>query len=992
MFQKALILGPGKPLSAPPASAAACATTARVLSERGVSTVVIGSSASLAGFGPFTPDQFYWVPVHAPFIESVIVREQPDVLLWTYGDGAAQNTVIELEQTGVLARYGVQVVPRPERLKRAEDPDHLAQLLRPTGLRAPRHRVVSNILDARDVSREFGFPVAARPLAAPQMPQRHLVTDEGELDRALDVLLAQTRYVVLRPAPRLERVIDVVVLRDAAGDACAVGHVEHLESALAERGDATLVCPPIALGPNDLADTARSACEVVRVLELVGLVTVRLGLDTSTLAPLVRDVFVRPSMAAHLVSIQRGGALDALGARLLLGESLADLSPGGGTDALDYRTCGRRAHSVVVGVAGRAIDTATGLTDAPYAVVEAHSLADGLAQAIALSDRRVPSAPRGGDASAALVDWLRLGPLARWQATRQALQTGARDEELIPQTGIAPPILGVLRAAFARSGDRSAPTGWHPTDHSTELAGRHALFSSGAGSLLVLGDTQPPRDAYADEQWCLLHTAAAVRRAGGHPALLHHDASTLAVATVAGDAMHTEVATTDVLSRLVHDAGVTSVLPVSPGFPVAALRHIASLGVKVLGSSLRSVERAHDALKLAALLESLDVPTVPCARVTNLDDALGFADRYGFPLLVQDPDDPRADVLAATRDAIRRQCRARRLSPAAPVALSSLAPGGRLLEVDGVAAGGRLVVAAVSEHVEPVGSGSAMTALVLPPQRTYPDVLRRARHLSAQIAQSLDVIGPFALTLLVHDNDVRVVRVRLRPSRNVPFISRVLNVDLVDVATRVMLGQSVPSLNGSLLEVDFVGVMLRTAHGGSDTDGHAVTASVSCYGDDMDDALLKAFMAADFRLPLRTVLLSADSVEDRVRLIKAARILRDLGARVLATDATAECLRTNGLDVTTFGAGRLQEPASEGASRRRLDLVVSLSSNPDGVSDVEERLRRQAIDRAVPLIVDAELATRLFEALGRRAPGRLTARSWTEYQGRPEVDVYASRE
>jgi carbamoyl-phosphate synthase large subunit len=312
-----------------------------------------------------------------------------------------------------------------------------------------------------------------------------------------------------------------------------------------------------------------------------------------------------------------------------------------------------------------------------------------------------------------------------------------------------------------------------------------------------------------------------------------------------------------------------------------------------------------------------------------------------------------------------------------------------------VARDGVLVASAVSEHVENAGVHSGDATLVLPPQRTYLETVRRIRRISARIAAALRINGPFNIQFLAKNNEVSVIECNLRASRSFPFVSKVLRTNFIDIAAGVMMGRPVPVQNGSATDLDYVGVKapqfsFTRLEGADPVLGveMASTGEVGCLGDDFEEAFLKALLSVGFKLPVRNVLLSTGPIEGKAAFLESARALREMGVGLYATHGTAAFLKANGIDSQElYWPNEPQAPNTlEILGSRGVDLVINIPKS-SGEEELENdyRIRRKAADLGIPLITNIQLAQRLVEALSKKGLAELQIKSWHEYAASPGI-------
>jgi carbamoyl-phosphate synthase large subunit len=345
----------------------------------------------------------------------------------------------------------------------------------------------------------------------------------------------------------------------------------------------------------------------------------------------------------------------------------------------------------------------------------------------------------------------------------------------------------------------------------------------------------------------------------------------------------------------------------------------------------------------------------------------------------------------ASNDAelIRFLSKATLVSPRHPVVISKFLENARELEMDAVARDGVLVASAVSEHVENAGVHSGDATLVLPPQRTYLETVRRIRSISARIAAALKINGPFNIQFLAKNNDVSVIECNLRASRSFPFVSKVLRTNFIDIAAAVMMGRPVPVQNGSAMDLDYVGVKapqfsFTRLEGADPVLGveMASTGEVGCLGDDFEEAFLKALLSVGFRLPIRNVLVSTGPIEGKAAFLESARTLRSMGVNLYATHGSAAFLRAAGIEVSElFWPDEPQSPNTlEYLGSRKFDLVINIPKNTGEEELANDYvIRRKAADFGIPLITNIQLAQRFVEALSKKSVAELQIKSWQEY-------------
>jgi carbamoyl-phosphate synthase large subunit len=434
---------------------------------------------------------------------------------------------------------------------------------------------------------------------------------------------------------------------------------------------------------------------------------------------------------------------------------------------------------------------------------------------------------------------------------------------------------------------------------------------------------------------------------------------------------------------------------------------LAAAGVVILGTPAANIDTAEDRHKFSRLLDRLGIEQPAWKELVAVEDALRFARSVGYPVLVRPSyvlSGAAMGVASNDAELERFLSRATAVSPLHPVVISKFLENARELEMDAVALTGELVASAVCEHVENAGVHSGDATLVLPPQRTYLETVRRIRRISAAIARALKIHGPFNIQFLAKGNDVKVIECNLRASRSFPFVSKVLRVNLIEIAAAVMMGRPVPVHSASSVDLDYVGVKapqfsFTRLEGADPVLGveMASTGEVGCLGDDFEEAFLKALLSVGFRLPLRRVLLSTGPIEHKAAFLESARRLRDMGVALFATEGTAAFLRGNGVEATLlhWPADARSPNTLEYIGERKLDLVINIPKNSAEEELANDYLiRRRAADFGIPLITNIQLAQRFVEAVCKKRMTELHIKSWNEYAPpeRPPVRVVSLQE
>ena len=414
--------------------------------------------------------------------------------------------------------------------------------------------------------------------------------------------------------------------------------------------------------------------------------------------------------------------------------------------------------------------------------------------------------------------------------------------------------------------------------------------------------------------------------------------------------------------------------------------------VNILGTDPSDIDRAENRHIFSKLLDKLSIDQPDWAELTTTAAAVKTAEKFGYPVLVRP-----SYVLSgsAMKVALNKETllkflkRATDVSPDHPIVISKFIENAREIEIDGVASKGALVVYAITEHVENAGTHSGDATVVLPPQRTYLETIRRAKHITKNIIKELRITGPFNIQFIAKDNHLQVIECNVRSSRSFPFVSKVTGYNFIDIAVRAMLGEK-NNERYQTLELDYVAVkspqFSYSRIKGADPRASvemASTGEVACFGDSYGEALLKSMLAAGFRLPKRSILVSLGKEENKLKLLPSMLLLSNMKFKLFATENTADFLLANGIPCEkVYKISTKREPGVLSLIESgEVDLIINIPTrsfeheNTDGFI-----IRRKAVDMNIPLITNRQLAEGFITALAENKDNGLKTKTWNEYR------------
>ena len=1023
----------------------------KALKEEGVSTILVNPNIATVQTSAALADRTYFLPVTPHFVAQVIERERPDAIALGFGGQTALNCGLALAKQGVLEKYGVAVLGTPiATIEDTEDRALFSARLAEIGVEVPRSAAAATVEEALAIAAKIGYPVMARVAYALGGLGSGCCVDEQQLRLRVEKALAHSPQVLIEEYLVGWKELEYEVVRDRHDNCIVVCNMENLDPMGVHTGESIVVAPSQTLTNREYHQLRELAIRTVRHLGVVGECNIQFALHPRTGEYRAIEVNARLSRSSALASKATGYPLAFIAAKLGLGYNLSALANAitGATSAcfepaLDYVVVKVprwdlqkfRGASPNIGSSMKSVGEvmAIGRTF-PEALGKALRMIEAGAARTPPADieqvLREPTPDRIHACAEALrrgysidrlhelthIDRWFLQRIAHMVALEQALKTDLSEETLISakQAGFSdaqiaeianvPParVYAERRAAgiapFVKQIDTLA--GEYPARtnylYLTYNAAEDDLPQGDLeNAVLVLGSGPYRIGSSVEFDWCAVSTVQALRRLGYKTIMLNHNPETVSTDYNECDRLYfDEISLETVLEICRRERPIGVVVSMGGQVPNNLALALAEAGVPLLGTPATAIDTAEDRHKFSRLLDRLGIAQPAWRELVAIDDALGFAAKVGYPVIVRPSYVLSGAAMAvASNDAeLRRYLgRATTVSPRHPVVISKFLDNARELELDAVACRGALVVSAVSEHVENAGVHSGDATLVLPPQRTYLETIKRIRRIAARIAAALEIHGPFNIQFLAKGNDVSVIECNLRASRSFPFVSKVMRVNFIDLAAAVMVGRPVPVQSASATDLEYVGVKAPqfsfTRLDGADPVlgvEMASTGEVGCLGDDFEEAFLKALLSVGFRLPVKSVLLSTGPIADKAAFLESARLLAGMNIRVYATEGTAAFLRENGIEATVaHWPDKAQSPNTiELLAARAVDLVVNIPkhSGEEELSN-DYLIRRRAADYGIPLITNIQLASRLVEALSKKSLDELQIKSWQEYAG-----------
>ncbi|RHJ95426.1 carbamoyl-phosphate synthase (glutamine-hydrolyzing) large subunit [Parabacteroides bouchesdurhonensis] len=526
------------------------------------------------------------------------------------------------------------------------------------------------------------------------------------------------------------------------------------------------------------------------------------------------------------------------------------------------------------------------------------------------------------------------------------------------------------------------------TENDVDYVGDHR-------SIVVLGSGAYRIGSSVEFDWCGVQALNTIRKEGWRSVMINYNPETVSTDYDMCDRLYFDELTFERVMDILELENPHGVIVSTGGqIPNNLAMRLDEQHVNILGTSAKSIDNAEDREKFSAMLDRIGVDQPRWKELSTMEDINSFVDEVGFPVLVRPSyvlSGAAMNVCSNQEELERFLQLAANVSKKHPVVVSQFIEHAKEVEMDAVADKGEIVMYAISEHIEFAGVHSGDATIQFPAQKLYVETVRRIKRISKQIARELNISGPFNIQYLAKGNEIKVIECNLRASRSFPFVSKVLKINFIELATRIMLGLPVEKPSKNEFDLDYVGIKasqfsfnrLQKADPVLGVD-MASTGEVGCIGDDLSEAVLKSMLSVGLRIPEKNVLLSTGTPKQKVAMLDAARMLAAKGYNLYATGGTHRFLEENGIASTQvyWPSEKDKEPqALAMLHAKKIDMVVNIPRDLSaGELDNGYKIRRAAIDLNIPLITNARLASAFIEAFCTLSIDDIQIKSWQEYK------------
>ena len=1041
----------------------------KALKEEGIETILINPNIATVQTSEGVADRIYFLPVTPYFVERVIQKEHPDGIMLAFGGQTALNCGVELYRSGVLEKYGLQVLGTPvQAIMDTEDRELFVEKLNEIDVKTIKSEACESIAQAREAASKLGYPVILRAAYALGGLGSGFCDNEEELNRLAEKAFSFSPQVLVEKSLKGWKEVEYEVVRDRFDNCITVCNMENFDPLGIHTGESIVIAPSQTLTNSEYHKLRELSIRIVRHVGIVGECNVQYAFDPQSEDYRVIEVNARLSRSSALASKATGYPLAFVAAKLGLGYGLFDLknsvtktTSAFFEPALDYVVCkiprwdlGKfRGVDRELGSSMKSVGEVMAIGSTFEEVIQKglrmigqgmHGFVDNKELKIenvdaALkepTDKRIFVIEKAFAQGYTIDQIHELTKIDRWflqklynihqtdselhactsinvldnDLLRRAKIQGFTDFQIARAVGMEQEmeiekaimavrarrkqagIVPVVKQIDTLAAEYPAQTNYLYLTYSG--IAHDIQFEKDKRSVVVLGSGAYRIGSSVEFDWCGVQALNTIRKEGYRSVMINYNPETVSTDYDMCDRLYFDELTFERVMDIL-DLEVPYGVIVSTGgqIPNNLAMRLDAENINLLGTQAKYIDNAEDREKFSAMLNRIGVDQPEWSALTSMEDIDNFIARVGFPVLVRPSyvlSGAAMNVCSNQEELERFLKLAANVSKKHPVVVSRFLQHAKEVEMDAVAKDGEIIAYAISEHIEFAGVHSGDATIQFPPQKLYVETARRIKKISKQIAKELHISGPFNIQFLARENDIKVIECNLRASRSFPFVSKVLKINLIELATRIMLGLPVEKPAKSLFDLDYVGIKasqfsfnrLQKADPVLGVDMSS-TGEVGCLGDDSRTALLKSMLSVGHRIPQKNILLSTGDGKQKAEMLTACAMLRDHGYNLFATPGTSRYLTENGIENTMvyWPSEAPQQPqAIEMLHNKEIDMVVNVNKNlSSGELTNGYKIRRAAIDLNVPLITNARLASAFITAFCEVKLDDLEIRSWQEY-------------
>ena len=1031
----------------------------KALREEGISTVLVNPNIATVQTSEGVADKIYFLPVTPHFVEEVIKKEKPQGILLSFGGQTALNCGVELYKSGFLQAHGVKVLGTPaSSIIDTEDRELFVERLDEIGVKTIKSHAAMTIDEARESAAEVGYPVILRAAFALGGLGSGFCDNEDELVATASKSFTFSPQVLVEKSLKGWKEIEFEVVRDAEDTCLTICDMENFDPLGIHTGESIVVAPTQSLTQQELDYLHELSIKIVRHLGIVGECNIQFAFaPDGSMDYRVIEVNARLSRSSALASKATGYPLAFVAAKIGLGYTLKQIGNAAVAPNVDYVVCKlprwdlAKFHGVSreIGTTMKSVGEVMAIgrnfeetiqkglrmigqgafgfiCNKPY---KADDLEYALAHPTDTRMFAIAAAFEAGYSAEKIAELTKISPwflekLGNIEKMYRKLKEVGKLGSLTPAMLLDAKKLGFSDLQIARvfgceeaevrelrisNGLRPRVKRIETLDTGKDVESNYlymtynadsddVTFGDGSDTAIVLGSGAYRIGSSVEFDWCSVNALNTLRSRGHKAVMINYNPETVSTDYDICDRLYFDELSFEIvmdICSLEKPFGV--IVSVGGQIPNNLALPLSRAGIKLLGTTAESIDRAEDRNKFSSVVDSLGIDQPRWSELTTKEDVDRFVSEVGFPVLVRPSyvlSGAAMNVCYNYEDLWRFLDMAVDVSAEHPVVISSFMQRCKEIEFDAVADSGRLIVGAISEHIEFAGVHSGDATIMFPAQKIYGIVAARIRRIAAKIARELNITGPFNIQFLVSSEFIKVIECNLRASRSFPFVSKIMKVNLIELATRCMLGEHPDPVTKDEFDIEYVGVKASqfsfSRLGSADPVlgvDMASTGEVGCIGDTMDEALLKSMISVGHKIPRKAILISSGNAIQKADMLTACHKLVNARFTIYATSGTFRYLQENGIPClkalwpSECEAGHSDAPSAVDLIRdQRVDLVINIPKNFSH-SELTNgyKMRRAAIDFNIPLLTNNRLATAYIRAFSKLSEADLQIKSWDEY-------------
>lgn len=1040
----------------------------KALREEGIHTVLVNPNIATVQTSKGVADTVYFLPVTPYFLEKVIEQERPDGILLAFGGQTALNCGVALHNSGVLSKYGIEVLGTPvQAIMDTEDRELFVERLDEIGVKTIQSEAVETIESAKKAANELGYPIIVRAAYALGGLGSGFCDNEQELEALCEKAFAFSPQVLIEKSLKGWKEIEYEVVRDRYDNCITVCNMENFDPLGIHTGESIVFAPSQTLTNSEHQKLRSIAIKIVRHIGIVGECNVQYALDPESEDYRVIEVNARLSRSSALASKATGYPLAFIAAKLGMGYGLFELtnSVTGSTSAffepaLDYVVCKiprwdlSKFHGVSreIGSSMKSVGEIMAIGRSIEEVIQKglRMIGQGMHGFVENKELVIPDVPKALSQPTdnrifviskafrinytveeihelTKIDLFFLYKLRNIMDTAEALEKldavskvspvllkkakmqgfsdfqiaraiyGTEDDDIEGKQALVRAyrkdhkILPVVRQIDTLAGEYPAQTNYL---YMTYDGDQHDVsFSHDNNSVVVLGSGAYRIGSSVEFDWCGVSALKTIKEEGYRSIMINYNPETVSTDYDLSDRLYFDELTFERVQDILDlEQPLGTILSTGGQIPNNLAMKLDAVHAPILGTQPKNIDQAEDRHKFSAMLDRLGIDQPAWKELTTLDDVETFVKEVGYPVLVRPSyvlSGAAMNVCSNDEELERFLKLAANVSQKHPVVVSSFIENAKEIELDAVADHGELIAYCISEHIEFAGVHSGDATIQFPAQKIYIETIRRIKRIVRKIAKELKITGPFNIQFLARDNEIKVIECNLRASRSFPLVSKVSNYNLINLATKIMLGKPYTRPDKNAFDLDHVGIKasqfsftrLQKADPVLGVDMTS-TGEVGCLAGSSDEAILQAMISVGHHIPKKSILMSTGGVKQKVALLDSAKLLINKGYSIYATQGTHKFLQENGVESTLcFWPSEKGTPqALDLLHAKEIDLVVNINKNlTPGELTNGYKLRRAAVDLNIPLLTNARLASAYIHAFCNIKEENIPIQPWSDF-------------